>query len=207
MLSLGAMVPAVWALTNLPSEQRSRGERIRMWLGASLVVTSALLLVMTALVNLPPPIAAATSTQPVLEALFPLAHLGLACIAWIVLLRVGSAGRLPLFLVTAALVVYAFANVYTGYFGDTGAAYSFEVLDAGRAWCYLLFILAAVSPHATNPRRPPAKSAKARYVGLQSLLVYVPVLCTCLLVVVVPDRSDPWSSVAPCSCWCCSAFA
>jgi PAS domain S-box-containing protein len=89
-------------------------------------------------------------------------------------------------------VVYAFANVYTGYFGDTGAAYSFEVLDAGRAWCYLLFTLAAVSPHATNPRRPPAKRAKARYVGLQSLLVYAPVLCTCLLVVVVPDRSDPW---------------
>ena len=33
VLSLGAMVPAVWALTNLPSEHRSRGERIRMWLG------------------------------------------------------------------------------------------------------------------------------------------------------------------------------
>lgn len=188
---VAALVPAALALKVIPPEPREHPERVRAWLGVGIVLTSVLLFCRCLLLAVPAPASdAARPLTLLLQFSFPIAHIALACMIWIVLLRVGTQARLPLFLVTAALIVLAWVNVYWAYHVGTANGHARELLDVGSAWCFLLFILAALSPHAAEPRRPPAAAARSRYIGFQSLAVYLPVVSSTILATAVPHSTD-----------------
>ncbi|HEX8509137.1 MAG TPA: ATP-binding protein [Propionibacteriaceae bacterium] len=189
---LVALVFVVRALAAIPPEERPRAERLQAWLGISVVLAAVLLLCRSLVVALPPPQISEGFLAGLVQLVYPTAHLVVACAVWVVLLRVGIQARAPLFLVTAALLGYAAANVYWAYYAGTGRGHAREVLDAGTAWCYLLFLLATLSPHAPNPRQPPTQVSKSRYIAAQSLVVYGPVMVSAVAVAGLAGIRDPW---------------
>jgi PAS domain S-box-containing protein len=191
LVMLAGLVPAIAAFTRIPPQQRPRSDRLRGWLGFGIVIGSVLLFCRSLVIALPPPPVLGGGLGLALEFLYPISHITLACVVWLVLLRVGTQARLPLFFVTAGLIVYSWVSVYWAYHGTSGSGYAHEVIQGGSAWCFLLITLAALSPHAADPRQPPARIARARYIGLQSLIVYLPVVTSTIVVAVLPRTFDP----------------
>ena len=191
ILLLG-LLPAAVALVSIPPQHQGRAERLRLWVGVGIVVASVFLFCRSISLALPHPPVPDSTPALVLLFVYPFSYVVTASLAWIVLLRVGTKGRLPLFHVTGGLVVYSWAHVYFSYFRGLGGGLDFEALSVGTACCYLAFILAAVSPNAADPRQPPTKRARGRYVGVHSFIVYIPVMTSTITVCALPRTGDPW---------------
>jgi PAS domain S-box-containing protein len=191
ILLLG-LVPAAVALVSIPPQRQGRAERLRLWVGVGIVVASVVLFCRSLILFLPRPAVPDSTPALVLLFVYPFSYVVTASLAWIVLLRVGTKGRLPLFHVTAGLVVYSWAHVYFSYHRGLGGGLDFEALSVGTACCYLAFILAALSPNAADPRQPPTNRARGRYVGLHSFIVYIPVMTSTVTVCALPRTGDPW---------------
>lgn len=196
IVGLLAIVPTTAALFSIPPQHHGRSERLRVWVGVGIVLASVLLFCRSLVVALPQPTLLATGPAFLLTALYPACYVVLATLVWIVLLRVGTKGRMPLFFVTSGLIVYAWANVYDSFHGTQGRGYAGAVLSFATAWCYVMFILAAVSPYAADPRRPAAKLSRGRYIGLHSFVVYIPVMTSTITVNVLPRTFDPTIAIS-----------
>lgn len=184
-------LPTALALLTIPPEPRTSAESRRVWLGCCIVLASVVLFSRSMMLHnhhAPHP----TGWLLVLQVAYPLSDAVVASLVWIALLRVGTLARMPLFLVSAGLLLQVWANAYFWYAGPAGLARSGPLLDAAGAARYLLFILAALSPNARSPRQPSTPQARARYVGFAALVVYLPVLAGTLVASTVktspPDR-------------------
>lgn len=188
---LAALVFIALGLGSIPPQVRPEAERTGYWLGVSIVLASVLLFGQALVRALPAPAAVEAGVFWLVPIGYPVLHVAIACTVWITLMRVGAEARAPLFLVTAGLIGYTAVNMYWAFYSGTGLGLAREVLDAGTTWCYLLFILAALSPHAPNPRQPATRRTKSRYIAVQSLVVYIPVMFSAIAVSTLAGIRQP----------------
>lgn len=185
---LAALPPAAVALILFPPTGPPGWQRIRTLLG-SLVVAGAVLFVSRALALTV--IFPGTGEPWLARAVFvayPIADVVLASLALIMLIRTGARPPIHLSILALGFLSYSIADTVYAHQAAQNTYVSGSVVDLGWAMGYLLFSLAAFTPHASDEPHEVPRPATGRHTGISSLLVYIPLLAA---VVVASARPSP----------------
>ncbi|MET1007464.1 MAG: ATP-binding protein [Propionibacteriaceae bacterium] len=189
VIFLLAYLPAAGALLCFPNIENVRRERTRSLLGALLIGTAVLFVSRSLALRFIFPAASGSTVAQALYVASPIADIILTSLALTVLIRAAHGPQLHVVLVGFGFLVYAIGDTVYARAAALGTYVAGSLLDVVWVAGYALFALAALA--SVTARHQPVRPRPAianRYVGMTSLLVYVPLL---VAVVVATARPAP----------------